>query len=151
MPIRKLLGLVPVATMLLGGLLLFLLIPARSAHACLPCACDFNPTLNCFGTFAAYTHGETAEDCEIEVGKVSGRGYEELAIALTAEEIAELPEFPEENMQIGLYYEIALYKLTSGGYQINAGPDHENKINVLNWTGCPAENVVESNFTVERQ
>jgi hypothetical protein len=75
-------------------------------------------------------------------------GYDELAIALTTEEILALPEFPEENMKIGEFYEIALYKLTSGGYQINAGPDAEGKVNVLNWAGCPAENVVESNFTV---
>ncbi len=150
MPIRKLWGLVPVAAMLVGGLLMFLIMPARTAHACLPCACDFNPTLNCHGTYAAYTHGETAEECEIEIGKISGRGYEELAISLTAEELAALPEFPEENMLIGEYYEIALYKLTSGEYQINAGPDVESKVNVLNWYGCPAENVRESNFTISQ-
>ena len=151
MPIRKLFGLVPLAAMMLGGLVMFLVIPARTAHACLPCACDFNPTLNCFGTYAAYTHGETTEDCTIEIGKVNGMGYDELAIALTTVEINALPEFPEENMLVAGYYEIALYKLTSGEYQINAGPDAEGKVNVLNWVGCPAENVRESNFTVEQQ
>jgi hypothetical protein len=47
------------------------------------------------------------------------------------------------------YYEISLYKLTSGEYQVNVGPDSEGKVFVLNFTGCPAENVYENTFIAD--
>lgn len=143
--LRGLLATVPLAALLIAGLIA-LLAPVQKAYACLPCNCTFNPTLNCFGTYAAYTHGETIDTCRIEIAKVNAWGYDELAISLTSEELAALPEAPEQNMLVASYYDIALYKLTSGEFQINAGPDHESKVYVLNFRGCPAENVYESHF-----
>ena len=45
----------------------------------MPCFCDFNPTLNCYGRYAAYTLGESPEECRIEIATISERGYGELA------------------------------------------------------------------------
>lgn len=145
MPIRKLRALVPLAAILIGGLIA-LIVPTQTARACLPCYCDFNPPLNCFGGYAAYTHGDSPDVCQIEIGKVNGRGYDELAIWLTSRDLAALPEAPEQHILVDQYYEIALYKLTTGEFQINYGPDAEGKVYVLNFTGCPAENVYESHY-----
>ena len=145
--LRSLLAVAPPVIVLVAGAVLFLM-PTNKAQACLPCYCDFNPTLNCFGKYAAYTHGETIEECRLEIAKVNERGYDELAISLTSEDLAALPETPEQNMLVDQYYEIALYKLTSGEFQINAGPDAEGKVYVLNFRGCPAQDVRESHFVI---
>lgn len=51
---------------------------------------------------------------------------------------AELPPTPtDSNVQIASYGNIGFYRLTSGEYQINAGPDAEGKSYVLVWDGCP--------------
>lgn len=42
-----------------------------------------------------------------------------------------------------------MYKLTSGEYQVNAGPDKENKVYVVIMKGCPAEVVREEVFVSE--
>lgn len=145
MTIRKLFAVVPFVAVLAGGLIA-LIVPTQKAEACLPCYCDFNPPLNCFGGYAAYTHGESPDVCEIEIAKVGALGYDELAISLTSAELAALPEAPEQHILVDQYYEIALYKLTTGEFQINYGPDAEGKVYVLNFTGCPAENVYESHY-----
>ncbi len=41
---------------------------------------------------------------------------------------------------------ISLYKLSTGEFQINVGPDQENKVYTINFTGCPAEDVTEGTF-----
>jgi hypothetical protein len=150
MPVSKLIRLlVTLATATAGALLLaFSLLPSNEVKACLPCDCDFNPTLNCFGPYAAYTHSLPDNTCRLEIAKVNELGYDKLAISLTSAELAKLPETPEENLLVDEYYEIALYKLTSGEYQINVGPDADGKVYVLNFNNCPAENVRESNFSV---
>lgn len=145
MTIRKLFAFVPFVALLAGGLVA-LIVPTQKAEACLPCYCHFNPPLNCFGGYAAYTHGDSPDNCQIEIAKVGALGYEELAIWMTSQELAALPEFPEQNMLVDQYYEIALYKLTTGEFQINYGPDAEGKVYVLNFTGCPAQNVYESHY-----
>ena len=149
MYIRKLTAIVPFAAILIGGLIA-LIVPTGKAEACLPCYCDFNPPLNCFGGYAAYTHGDTPETCEIEIGKVGALGYDELAIWLTSAELAALPENPEQHMLVDQYYEIAMYKLTTGEFQINYGPDAEGKVYVLNFTGCPAQNIYESHYVASQ-
>lgn len=135
----------------LGGLAAFglSLIPSENAHACLPCDCPTNFSLNCFGPYAINTIGDSAETCYIQVLKVDGEAQGEFAFEVDAKTLQSLPERPEENTLIESYYEIQLYKLTSGEYQINAGPYFENKVYVLNFRNCPAEQVRESNFTAE--
>lgn len=51
---------------------------------------------------------------------------------------AELPPTPTDgNVLIAQYANIEFYRLTTGEYQVNAGPDPEGKEYVLIWDGCP--------------
>lgn len=135
---------------LVGGIFLALLIaPTGIAQACLPCDCPENSALNCYGGFHLNTIVNSRGQCAIEVLGFDGDGGYD-AIYVSPRELARLPEFPEENMLVEEYYEFALYKLTTGEFQLNVGPDLEGKVYVVNFVGCPATEVRESNFTVER-
>lgn len=53
---------------------------------------------------------------------------------------ADLPATPAEadgHTLIAQYENIGFYRLTTGEYQINAGPDGEGKSYVVIWDGCP--------------
>jgi hypothetical protein len=54
----------------------------------------------------------------------------------TAAELAALPAKPASNTLIKQVGDIALYKLTTGEYQLNVGPDFEGKTQVFIWRGC---------------
>ena len=60
-------------------------------------------------------------------------------------------EIPEENLLIAQSEDgtVALYKLTTGEYQVNAGPDADGYVYVLIWTGIPAEDVYTRGYYVE--
>ncbi len=88
--------------------------------------------------------------CDIEVVGINPKtGKPRKALYVKASTLAKLPDNPEENTLIDSYYEFALYKLTSGEYQLNVGPDFEAKVHVIIWTGCPAENPYENRFWVD--
>lgn len=140
---RKFIATLIVAIM--GATLLILALPARVANACLPCNCPTHRTVNCFGRYGVYIL-QSGESCAIRVLDIDDNGKSSRAIDLTARELAALPEKPEENILVDEYYEIAFYKLTTGEFQVNSGPDAEGKVFVLNFTGCPATNVYESTF-----
>jgi hypothetical protein len=142
--------LLPIAALLFT--LASALIPSDKTQACLPCTCKENSALNCYGGFHVNTivNAKTGT-CAIEVLGVDGRGRGYKAIYVTARELAKLPEFPEENTLIEQYYEYALYKLTSGEYQVNVGPMAENKVYVVTFTGCPATEVKETNYVASQQ
>lgn len=128
--------------------LLVLAVPTRQAQACLPCYCPENRSLNCFGDYAVYTNVDKNDRCEILILDINpDDGSPTLAIRATARELAKLPETPEENILVDQFYEIALYKLTSGEYQVNVGPDAEYKVKVLRFAGCPATSVTEEEYT----
>jgi hypothetical protein len=55
---------------------------------------------------------------------------------VTAAELAALPAKPASNTLIKKVGTVALYKLTSGEYQLNVGPDSEGKTQVLIWRNC---------------
>jgi hypothetical protein len=143
MLVRKLIATLIVAIM--GATLVILALPTHVANACLPCNCKTHRTVNCFGRYGVYIL-QNGDSCAIRVLDIDDEGRSSRAIDLSARELAELPEFPEENILVDEYYEIAFYKLTTGEYQVNSGPDAEGKVFVLNFTGCPAENVYESTF-----
>ena len=128
------------------------LIPSDKVQACLPCKCKQNSAINCYGGFHVNTivNARTG-DCAIEVLGIDGNGRGYKAIYATAKELAKVPETVEENTLIEQYYEYALYKLTSGEYQVNVGPLAENKVYVVTWTGCPATDVKESNYVASQQ
>jgi len=149
MTIRRLVyGLAVIAALLLFAVLA--LQPEDTANACLPCDCPENTTINCYGSFGIFII-EEEDQCDIQILGVSDAGAEYEAMYLTGEELAELPETPEENLLVDEYYEYTFYKLTSGEYQVNVGPDAEGKVYVVNFVGCPATDVRESTFIADNQ
>lgn len=140
---RKFIAVLIMAVM--GATLVMLALPTRVANACLPCNCKTHRTVNCYGRYGVYIL-QSGDSCAIRVLDIDDNGRSSRAFDLTAKELAALPELPEENILVDEYYEIAFYKLTTGEYQVNAGPDAEGKVFVLNFTGCPATNVYESTF-----
>lgn len=138
---------VPVVCMVF--LVTFSAIPTQTAHACLPCNCTDIRSVNCWGPYELYTPA-TDDSCAIDIWLVegdSGRRY----VRVTSAQLAKLPEFPEHNMLIRERGPVALYKLTSGEYQVNVGPDAEGKVYTTTFTGCPAENVYEGNFVANAE
>lgn len=139
-----------VVLMVLGITALVVALPSQVAQACLPCYCPQNRSLNCYGNYAVYTNVDKNDKCDILILDINpDDGSPTLAIRATARQLAKLDDFPEENVLIDQYYEISLFKLTSGEYQVNVGPDAENKVKVLRFTGCPATEVDESEYTNE--
>ncbi len=78
----------------------------------------------------------------------NGKGYE--AIYVTADELASLPDFPMENFLIDFTLDryIQLYKLTSGEYQINIGPDIEGKVMEYIFIGIPPTKIYRREFNI---
>jgi hypothetical protein len=64
-----------------------------------------------------------------------GMGYPAIFVPYT--ELPGTPTSLEGNLLIASYGNIGFYRLTSGEYQVNAGPDPEGKTYVLIWDGCP--------------
>lgn len=50
---------------------------------------------------------------------------------------ASLPATPAENVLIDSYDNIRFFRLNSGEYQLNVGPDAEGKQYLVIWDGCP--------------
>jgi hypothetical protein len=127
-------------------------LPQQVTYACLPCACPQNTSVNCYGDYALYTHARENGSCDIEVLGINPKtGRPRPALYVRSSTLARLPEFPEKNTLIKAYYEFALFKLTTGEYQLNVGPDFEDKVHVIIWTGCPALNPYESSYISERR
>lgn len=84
---------------------------------------------------------------------VSEDATAKLAFFIPKSDLDKLPDKPEETITIwesadGKY---AFYKLTSGEYQINVGPDAEGKVQVVIFTGVPPTNVYGYTFIVGAQ
>lgn len=127
--------------------LLLTALPQQVAYACLPCSCPQNTSINCYGDYALYTKKQRNGTCDIEVSGIDPKtARPRRALYVTAKTLAKLPDNPETNTLIKSYYEFSLYKLTTGEYQLNVGPDFEKKVHVIIWTGCPAQNPYESSF-----
>ncbi len=86
-----------------------------------------------------------------ETGVQVWDGAGHLLIDVSADVLADLPDFPAENTLIAQSEDgsVALYKLTTGEYQVNAGPDADGFVYVLIWTGFPPEDVYTKGFSVE--
>ena len=115
--------------------------PSDVALACNPCDCPDDDRINCQGIdeYGVYTRETSNGSCYIDVYLIDGSGKSTRAFRATTTEIARVPELPEENTVIDQYYEIALYRLTTGEFQVNYGPSRQDgKIYELIWTGCPA-------------
>lgn len=122
------------------------------AQACNPCDCPGDRRINCQGIeyYAVYTRVNTAGICNIDVFLLTGQDNGRRAFRVTPDEQAALPGAPAENLMVDSYYEVAMYKLTTGEYQVNAGPDVNGKVYVVRFRGCPATDIQEESFVVER-
>jgi hypothetical protein len=118
------------------------------AAACNPCECPQDQRINCQGVefYAVYTRVTTSGACFMEAWRMNPGGQPFRVWRVSSRTLASVPRFPEVNTLIRQEQGIALYRLTSGEYQVNAGPDGEGKIYVARFTNCPAENVQESSY-----
>ncbi len=78
----------------------------------------------------------------------NSEGY--LSLYVSAAELAALPAYPSVNLVIrvspdGLF---GIYKLTTGEYQVNIGPDATGKVQVIIFRGLNAENLRLSEYHV---
>lgn len=75
-------------------------------------------------------------------------------VTLSAEELAALPETPEENTLIATgteatyWGEVNVYQLTTGEIQVNVGPDAEGKVRVTIYDAIPPTRVYGYEFNV---
>jgi hypothetical protein len=101
-------------------------------------------------SFAVYTQ-TTATGCGIRFYGLNANGLVTSISYIGADELADLPDQPQENLLILRAGDgTTLYKLTTGEYQINSAPDIEGKVHVVIWSGCPAQNIYETSFNVFR-
>lgn len=63
----------------------------------------------------------------------AGHGYEAIFVPY-----ADLPETPVSNQLIAQFEDIRFFRLSTGEYQVSAGPDAEGKEYMLIFDGCPA-------------
>jgi hypothetical protein len=85
--------------------------------------------------------------CTLEGFLVNRAGATGRAVfRLTQADMDKLPAQPEQNIAVKENPLISLYKLTSGEFQVNAGPDADGKIYVVRFQGCPAANTGEEVF-----
>lgn len=148
--LRRAMFMLPLGVLAAAMIYLFSL-PSGEALACQPCACPVGTTVNCYGGYALFTPTNRAGDCRIDIYRLTDNRRGRRLISVSQATLDELPEFPETNTFIAGTREgdIQLYKLTTGEYQINQGPDEEGKVHVIIWRGCPAQDPYESSFTVD--
>lgn len=79
----------------------------------------------------------TPQDAGIHVYRTEGRTGV-LQVYASPEQLAALPAQPAQNTLIAERGGYALYKLTTGEYQLNVGPDFEGKVFTCRWSGLPA-------------
>jgi hypothetical protein len=78
----------------------------------------------------------------------NGEGFK--AFYVSGETLNSLPPLPDENLLIEATADgyIALYRLTTGEYQINIGPDIEGNVQVVIFTGIPPSNIYRRDFNI---
>ncbi len=125
--------------------------PVNEANACNPCDCPHDFRINCQGIqyYAVYARPRESQlnnpnyVCEINVWRLGENDEGFFAFRITRAELETLTTPPTENRLIKSRLDISFYHLTSGEFQINAGPDPEGKVFTIIFEGCPATNVRE--------
>lgn len=123
----------------------------QPAVACNPCECENDRRLNCQGVefFAVYvrTYNDATVTCALEMYRIinqdGGLGRPVMRVSNVT-----LARFPAgaSNQLIRQNQGIALYRLSSGELQVNAGPDAQGKIYTLRFDGCPATTRTEVSY-----
>jgi hypothetical protein len=122
----------------------------ETAYACNPCDCPEDRRNNCQGIeyYAIYAREAANGTCSIEAYRFNADGMGTRVFRVSARQLSQVPEFPARNTLIRENEGVALYRLTTGEYQVNAGPDSNNKVYVLIFEGCPATMIREETFSV---
>ncbi|NDJ63191.1 MAG: hypothetical protein GYB67_18875 [Chloroflexi bacterium] len=122
-----------------------------SAYACNPCECPNDQRHNCLGGefYAVYTYSYD-DLCVLDVYRIDSDGGRRIFM-YDERELSRVPDFPDRNLFLVQVDGVAMYRLTSGEYQINAGPDVNNKMFVLRFDDCPATYVEEESWVNGRR
>jgi hypothetical protein len=133
LPIFTLIGLIGGASAVITA------VPTSTAQACNPCNCPEDRRINCEGIqfygIYTFTRGST---CYIDAYRMQSNGSPgRRAWRYTSTQLENLPATPDENTLLTQGDAIALYQLTSGELQVNAGPI-DGKVYTIIWQGCPA-------------
>ncbi len=89
-----------------------------------------------------------ADEDGVTVYAIDDKSVGKLALFVSAEELEALPENPDENLLVAQSEDgkFTLYKLTTGEYQVNMGPDAEGKTQVIIFDALPPKKVYGYQF-----
>lgn len=126
--------------------------PAQASKAepmvCNPCDCENDNRENCQGIeFYAFYAREIRGECTLDFYRFNGQGigFRVMRVRESELEDVEIPE--EQNTLIRQREGIALYRLTSGEYQVSAGPDQNSKVYFVVFNvSCPANVTAEGSW-----
>lgn len=107
--------------------------------ACNPCDCPHDNRENCQGIeFYAFYAREISGQCTFDFYRFNGQGIGFRVMRIRESALADLETPEEENELIRQSEGIALYHLTSGEFQVSAGPDQNGKVYYVVFNlGCP--------------
>lgn len=134
------LSMLPILTAVLVAVASFIIIapPTATTYACNPCQCPEDRRMNCQGIqyYGVYTYTRN-NVCYLDAYRMKDDGSPGRRIwRVTSRDLARIEEAPEVNTLITEGDGIALYRLTSGELQVNAGPAGDGKIYVMVFDGC---------------
>ncbi len=142
----------PIAAAFVVTVMAFFVIapPTATTYACNPCQCPEDRRMNCQGIqyYGVYTYTRNSV-CYLDAYRMKDDGSPGRRVwRVTSGDLAEIVEAPEVNTLITERDGIALYRLTSGELQVNAGPAGDGKIYVMVFDDCgDAAERRESTFT----
>ncbi|MDL1899258.1 hypothetical protein FBR02_00630 [Anaerolineae bacterium CFX9] len=122
-----------------------------TAEACNPCECENDRRLNCQGVefYAVYTRSfdDPNITCSLEAWRIGADGAGRLVLRVNNLTLERFPA-TDRNTLIRQNDGVALYRLSSGELQINAGPDAIGKIYTLRFDGggCSGGGVTEGSY-----
>lgn len=122
-----------------------------TAEACNPCECENDRRLNCQGVeyYAVYTrsYDDSSITCAIEAWRIGADGTGRPVLRVNNLTLERFPA-TASNTLIRQNDGVALYRLSTGELQVNAGPDGPGKIYTLRFDGggCSGGEVVEGSY-----
>jgi hypothetical protein len=130
----------PLVTVAIVALAAFFIIapPTATTYACNPCQCPEDRRMNCQGIqyYGVYTYNRGGV-CYLDAYRMKDDGSPGRRVwRVTSRDLTRVPELPERNTLITEGDGIALYRLTSGELQVNAGPAGDGKVYVMVFNGC---------------
>jgi hypothetical protein len=92
---------------------------------------------------------QTKSDGSLSIISLGPNGTSTVVLGIAATELDKLPAKPSTNTRIGATSDkyVQLYKLTTGEYQANIGPDNEGKIFVYIFSVDPEDCISQYQYT----